>query len=168
MIYSSASTFAKQKSLWAQARQSLNKQAASDKPAKDTPLANMLAQINDVAEQNKLGSILTKMRTGKRLSQAEKKYLKENAPDTYTKYQMIEAERDGYRRQLKRAKSKEEADRLHQNKIVALSGELDTAKSTPDREYVICRAAAVNSEYLAHKTKGNRKHLRAAQDPNPS
>ena len=158
MIYTSPSTYAKQKGLWIQASRNLEEKAA---PAKDSPLKNITEQIKAVSEQNKMSSIMTKMKTGKRLSNSEKEYLKKNAPDTYQKYQMIEAEREAYRKQLRGAKTKAAADRIHQQKLVALSKELEVAKSSEDSEFILSRAAAINDEYQQYKAK----HKKLRPDP---
>ena len=153
MISTSVNNYVMQKSLWAKAEQNMKQPA---KPSGDSTISNLTAQLNDVNEQNKFSAVMTKMRTGKRLTAAEKEYLRKKSPEMYEKYQKIEAERASHRRQLKRAKSEKEATQIQQMKMAAFYGECKAAGNAGDSDYAMCRAAAINSEYGEYKARARK------------
>ena len=64
---------------------------------------------NGLMDSATVSAIKQKLRTGKRLSGAELKYLKENDPDLYSKAKKAEEYREELKQQLKRATTKSEA-----------------------------------------------------------
>ena len=153
MIYGSVNNYIKQKSLWIKAQRSLNDYT----PASENQLITRLnEQLKETNAANKMSAILNRMRMGKRLSKAEKEYLRKNSPDLYRKYQSIEAERDGHARTLKNAKSKKDAARIQQMKAAQLYGECCRTSSGPEGEYQVYRAAAVREEYNEYLAKSRK------------
>ena len=155
MISGSVNNYLKQKSLWLKAQQNMREPAKS---SDNSSLSSISERFKEMAEQNKLSSIMNKMKAGKRLSGAEKEYLKNKSPDAYRRYQMIEAERDNYGKQLDGAKSKKEAAALHQAKIAQLYSESRSGTAAADSELYVCRAAALSDEYRQYVEKGKKRH----------
>ena len=136
-----------------------------EKEKTNTPLARLTEQLKDAGEQNRLSAIMTKMRTGKRLTRAEKSYLKEKSPDMYRKYQMVEAERNEYGKQLRQAKSKGDAQKLHQMKLATLYNESNSAAASADSEIIVCRTAAAVEEYREYATRGKKRRQDEGAEP---
>jgi len=89
--------------------------------------AAVIEDLRQMREDNHIllmmSSIETALRTGRRLSQAEFDFLKEHAPELYTKAREIERERDAYRRELENARSKEEVSRIHMRRAMQFATE---------------------------------------------
>ncbi len=84
------------------------------------------------------------MRSGQKLTDNEKSFLKENYPDLYAKAMQNEQEAQQFRNQLERAGSKEEAERLYLEKKMQLLAQGGKDGST------ISTAAAIDAEYRGH------------------
>ena len=70
-----------------------------------------LQQTREKSDANREMQIRQKLRQGQKLSAVDMRYLKENNPDLYEKVVRIEERREMLARALKRAKTKEEAQR---------------------------------------------------------
>ena len=155
VIYGSINNYLKQKSLMVQANRNLHSYTpASEREGVISKLTDTLNQVND---SNRMSGILTRMKTGKRLSKADAEYLRKNSPDLYRKYQMIEAEREGHKKNLRRARTKKDASQIQQSKLGQLYNECVGGGPHADAEFNLCRAAAVREEYreyLDKKKKG--------------
>lgn len=68
-------------------------------------------KTNTNRDAEREAQIRQKLRQGQKLSPGDKRYLKENNPDLYDKVERIEMRREALARALKRAKSKDEAQR---------------------------------------------------------
>ena len=117
----------------------------------DSTTSRLSEQFKEISASNKLSGILNKMRIGKRLSAAEKEYLRKNAPDAYRKYRMVEAERDAHRKRLDNAKSKKDAAQAQQAKLVMIYDECRGKAASIDSEFVASRAAAIKEEYREYR-----------------
>ena len=88
-------------------------------------------QINDERENrdddgDKLERIMNKVYAGKKLTTEEREYLKAKDPETYRRLKSIESDQKSYEQELRRCKTKEEAQRL---KMQHLNSALATVKS---------------------------------------
>lgn len=70
-----------------------------------------LQKMREKSDANREALIRQKLRQGRKLSATDKQYLKDNNPDLYEKVARIEERREMLARALKRAKTKEEAQR---------------------------------------------------------
>ena len=165
MIYGTINNYLKQKTLFIKADQNIKSYTPASAKASDqggviSKLNDTLAQVND---SNRMSGILTRLKTGKRLSKADAEYLRKKSPDMYRKYQMIEAEREGHRKNLGSARSKKDASQIQQTKLGQLYSECVNGGAGADPEFSLCRAAAVREEYreyLAKKKRGARDERR--------
>jgi len=155
MLIGSVNTQVKQSFLKFKAENNLKgKQADTDK----SEISRFSAQMKDMSESNKLAAIINKMRMGKRLNAAEKAHLKKSSPDLYAKYKRIEAERDSHGRSLDRAKSKKDAARIHNTKIIHMVDDHRGAAAGAAQEDNMYRAAAIQDEYREYQSKGKSRH----------
>jgi hypothetical protein len=86
--------------------------------------------------------IRNKMRSGRRLSNDEKEFLRIHALNE--KAMKIENERNEFRRKLANCKTKEEAKRLKTSKSLELQME---ARSTNDSEFIVMRMMTIFDEF---------------------
>lgn len=93
-----------------------------------------------------LSAIVGKLKAGKKLSTAEMEFLKVNSPQTYSKAVAIAKEREEYRKKLEKCKTKEDAQRLHTEKLQSLVKEAD-AGANP--EEIAIRVAQINDEHIS-------------------
>lgn len=83
-------------------------------------------QAADMREGNAKSGVYNKLMSGQNLSTEELEYLRRNDPENYNKYKMEKLEQKAYEERLKRCKTKEDAKKLHMNR---LSGHLSELKS---------------------------------------
>ena len=81
-------------------------------------------ETRDKADANREALIRQKLRQGRKLSATDKQYLKENNPDLYEKVARIEERREMLARALKRAKTKDEAQRAVAQANIAVLAEM--------------------------------------------
>ncbi|MCL1848237.1 MAG: hypothetical protein FWF83_00980 [Clostridiales bacterium] len=159
MIYGTINSYLKQKSLYFKADQNLKSYTPASAAEKDGVISKLNDTLEKVNESNRMSGILTRLKTGKRLSKADAEYLRKKSPDLYRKYQMIEAEREGHRKMLKKARSRKDAAQLQQMKLGQLYSECTGGGSGADQEYNLCRAAAVREEYREYLAKRKKERL---------
>jgi len=95
------------------------------------------------SKDSKLKDIKSKMKAGKRLSNAEKEFLKIYTLDL-EKAMKIESERDEFRRSLAKCKTKEEASRVRVLKSLELQREVRTIN---DSEFIVMKMMAILEEF---------------------
>ena len=123
--------------------------AKAAQEAKDAKQTGIAGRINVIAN---------KLKAGKKLSGAELSYLRKHSPDLYEKAIKIAREREGYRRSLDKAKTKDQADRVHMEKQQQLYTE---AKQTgADSESLAMRNSAILDERLDYIKHGNYRKLK--------
>lgn len=122
------------------------------------PQMRMLKQYQEdlqkMRKSNEMSSITAKMKAGEDLTPEEIEYLQKNHPDIYREYMEIKGEKEAYERQLKRCKTKEEAERLKVNKM---NGILAQAKSVMNNPNIPKGAKVGIMEKLLMKTMGIEK-----------
>ncbi|MDE7436484.1 MAG: hypothetical protein K2N01_11790 [Lachnospiraceae bacterium] len=90
-------------------------------------------QADDIREGRKPADIDAKLQSGAKLTQEEIDYLKKNNPQALKEYEDAQKEREGYKRQLKSCKSKEEVEKLKTTKMGQF---MAAAKSIANDPYI--------------------------------
>jgi len=107
------------------------------------PKHPILEALEKTQEENKgrtLSQILDKLYSGKKLTQEELKFLRENAPEMYEKALKVMKAREELERQMAQAKTKEQVETIKMSMNASL---IAGAKSNPD-------TAEVNSIIMEH------------------
>ena len=76
-------------------------------------------------------AIYLKIQSGKKLTSAEKEYLRANDPEAYEKVKSIERERKSYEREIKRCKTKEEVQRVKMTRLGASLSAVNSIANNP-------------------------------------
>ena len=121
-----------------------------------------MEQMAKARQEQRMSSIYNLLYAGKRLTPSEKEYLRGHDPALYQKTVMIENERDSFKRELRKCKTKDEADRLRYTKYLMLAGEvtsvsiisLSAGATQIETEYVGFRAAALRETFLEFVAEG--------------
>lgn len=122
----------------------------------ESTYANEIKEIEEKIKNENISKIYKLMKHGGKLSPKEMEYLKKNAPWLYEKAVKIEKERELFKRELERCKTKEEADRVMSVKISLCHKEARFIESCPDLseeekeeklEFIAMRIAAIQDEY---------------------
>jgi hypothetical protein len=117
--------------------------------------ASYKKQIEDSQKQWRIYSIVSKLKSGMKLSGSDMEYLKTHAPALYEEAVKIEKEREEYRRELEQCRTKEEVQRLNTQKMQqylseakAISNSNIPAEKKQEMLDVICmRMAAIRNEH---------------------
>lgn len=112
-------------------------------------------ESQDLADTQRMGSIMSKLKSGQRLSPGELKYLAEKAPQLYEKAVKVTKERDEYAKKLKECKTKEEVESLHMEELTSFAAEAKTisnsnipkAEKLEKLEEINMRSMAAFNEY---------------------
>ena len=94
---------------------------------------------DEAAVQKKLGTIRAKLRSGSRLSGAEKEYLRKHDLQRYKKVAALEEEQAAYEERLKKCHTRDEAERVKTEKLGEMAADLDRQ----DAEYVLVRLTQI-------------------------
>jgi hypothetical protein len=122
----------------------------NSKTKKDIYVPAPKIRDSEEAKGKKLSSIFAKMAAGKRLSQVEMEYLRENAPEWYEKAKQLEQEREQYRRALENCKTKDQARILHTQKMAQVMASFKAAKASKSGDamtFVSMQAATAADEF---------------------
>lgn len=124
-------------------------------------LESGVSSIGKIAEQTAsqkkqiaMSGIVSKLDFGKKLTQEELEYLRENDPQLYAKAVKIALERAQYERQLKRCKTKEEARKLHLSTTAICAQGLHDAKGTEEAAMIRWRMMAFQDAYQTYSASG--------------
>ena len=93
-------------------------------------METFLPDIEEQQKNSEISSIDTKLKSGQELSDAELEYLKENCPDLYKEAMDIKHEREAYEAELRACKTKEEVERLRENKIQGYLSQINSIKGS--------------------------------------
>lgn len=133
-------------------------------PARKTAEASIYQQmVNEERDDAKkddgsrLSEIMDKIYAGKKLTNDEREYLRVKDPETYHRLKSVEAEQKSYEQELKRCRTKEEAQRL---KMQHLNSALTTVKSVENnpnipegKKLAILRLEQVRAEKIEKTLK---------------
>lgn len=100
--------------------------------------------MSDEERAKKDAQIISKLQSGKKLSQKELDYLRRTNPMLYAHAMRVQRMAEAIEEQLKHAKSKEEADRIISSAMTGIS------KNDPDKEYMMAAVDRISTEY--HKS----------------
>lgn len=89
-------------------------------------------QLERGREGNEYSSIYAKIQSGQELSPAEEDKLRAKDPKMYMEYKADRMEQEAYERRLKNCKTKEEAERLHVNRMNGKLSELKSIVNNPN------------------------------------
>jgi len=106
-------------------------------------------QVNDWIKTKRIGEIKNKMKSGKRLSHAEKEFLRMHDPKLYEKAMKIEKERDEFKRALANCKTKEEVRRVLTSKAMELQAEVQAVGKTKDVEQKLDKLEFISMRMMA-------------------
>lgn len=89
-------------------------------------------QLEREREGNEYSSIYAKIQSGQELSPAEEDKLRAKDPKMYMEYKADRMEQEAYEKKLKNCKTKEEAERLHVNRMNGKLSELKSIVNNPN------------------------------------
>lgn len=113
---------------------------------------NYIKKSQEQNKAEKLSSIITKLKSGMKLSSEEMDFLRQNSPETYKKVIEINQEREEYRRELKKCKTKDEVVNKNTSKVCSLVGQARSVSgsgSAESMEFIQMKVAAINDEHVS-------------------
>ena len=130
-----------------------------------SPEAGKTPKGDNAGIGSRISALANRLKSGKKLSGADLAFLRKHDPDLYGKAIKIARERSDYRRRLDRARTKDEADRIHIYKMQQLSMEANLKGA--DTEMAGMRTAALVNERADSMTNGNYRHLKREHEIQP-
>lgn len=100
--------------------------------AEEQQLKMYQEQLEREREGNEYSSIYAKIQSGQELSPAEEDKLRAKDPKMYMEYKTDRMEQEAYEKKLKNCKTKEEAERLHVNRMNGKLSELKSIVNNPN------------------------------------
>ena len=101
-----------------------------------TPEEQQLQMYKEQLEQQREGSeystIYAKIQSGKELTSTEEEKLRQKDPKLYMEYKADKMEQEAYKKRLKNCKTKEEAEKLHVNRLNGKLSELKNIVNNPN------------------------------------
>ena len=153
---------------------SAKKYETEKKKAKE-PLSHMEKEMERmredakrVREGNLLSSIDAKLMSGSNLSDDELEYLKKNNPEAYKEAVEVMNERKNYKEALKKCRSKEDVEKLHQNKLQSFAANIKSIDQNPNipkleklkkMETIFKKLMAVEDEHMTFKNSSRYQKL---------
>ncbi len=89
-------------------------------------------QLEKAREGNEYSAIYAKMQSGQTLSPEEEEKIRTKDPKMYMEYKADKLEQEAYEKRLKRCKTKEEAEKLHVNRMNGKLSELKSIVNNPN------------------------------------
>lgn len=119
---------------WEQKKASGNilKKEERELSAQEQQLKMYQEQLEREREGNEYSSIYAKIQSGQELSPAEEDKLRAKDPKMYMEYKADRMEQEAYEKKLKNCKTKEEAERLHVNRMNGKLSELKSIVNNPN------------------------------------
>ena len=119
---------------WEQKKSSGNimKKEAKELSPEEQQLKMYQEQLEKEREGNEYSAIYAKIQSGQELSPAEEDKLRAKDPKMYMEYKADRMEQEAYERRLKNCKTKEEAERLHVNRMNGKLSELKSIVNNPN------------------------------------
>lgn len=107
----------------------------AEKNPKQKEIDQMREDLAKISEGNKIGALDIKMKSGEVLTEEELEYLKAKNPELYKEALEIRKERKAYEKALKESKSKEDVERLLQEKTHQFMNQMKSIKANPNIPY---------------------------------
>ena len=119
---------------WEQKKSSGNilKKEVKELSPEEQQLKMYQEQFEREREGNEYSSIYAKIQSGQELSPAEEDKLRAKDPKMYMEYKADRMEEEAYEKKLKNCKTKEEAERLHVNRMNGKLSELKSIVNNPN------------------------------------
>ena len=119
---------------WEQKKSSGNilKKEVKELSPEEQQLKMYQEQLEREREGNEYSSIYAKIQSGQELSPAEEDKLRAKDPKMYMEYKADRMEQEAYEKKLKNCKTKEEAERLHVNRMNGKLSELKSIVNNPN------------------------------------
>ena len=89
-------------------------------------------QLEDMKKSKTMNDISNKVMSGDTLTLEEIEYIKKNNPQLYKTYMEVRAEREAYKKDLEKCKTKEDVDRLKLNKMSSYLSEAKSITNNPN------------------------------------
>lgn len=127
MIFGTAQSYAKtnfMKQKW-----NLKKQGI-EYDEKNQWKATLMQQASDEMKSKQISAISYKMKSGQKLTGSDLEYLKAHAPQLYTEYLKIVAEREQYKEELKKCKTKDEVNNLNTMKVQEFMSQIHSVEGS--------------------------------------
>lgn len=127
MIFGTAQSYAKtnfMKQKW-----NLKKQGI-EYDEKNQWKASLMRQASDEMKSKQISAISYKMKSGQKLTGSDLEYLKAHAPQLYTEYIKIVAEREQYKEELKKCKTKDEVNNLNTMKVQEFMSQIHSVEGS--------------------------------------
>ncbi len=152
------------KAKFMQRKQNLVEQNNGEKTARELQILQISQDMVDIREGNVISALDTKLRAGGELSDKELEYLKEKNPELYQKAMEIKREREAYKKELERCKTKEDVEELYARKMQSFTFEVKAIRNNPNitdskkrelMEQMIRRVAGIMNEHVKFITSPN-------------
>lgn len=121
---------------WEQKKQNIGKKQVELTP-EERQLEHFMEQLEDIREGNEYAQIGNKINSGAKLTPEEIEYLRRENPQALQAYEEIQQEKENYKRQLKNCRTKEEVEKLKQQKMgefMAAAKKADTNPNIPKEQ----------------------------------
>jgi hypothetical protein len=113
----------------------------------DPMITKMREDLENSEKAAKTERIKHKLLLGKKLSAEDMDWLREHAPDLYDKAKQVAREREHYKSELRRCRTKEDVERLERRMALSLTSTADKK----DPEFAVMRLAGCHDEYKEYK-----------------
>lgn len=139
---------------WQQRKENPN---LKNKQNEDPEIKRFRETAEKMRKSNIMASIDGKLKAGGNLSSEEMDYLKANNPQLYQEAVKIKEERQAYKRQLQACKTKEDVEKLKQNKLQSFLSEAKVVEKNPNipegkklekMNEILRRVMGIQSEHL--------------------
>lgn len=117
---------------WKKKKESEKEQKKKELTPEMRQLMQYQEDIERIREGNPMASIDTKLKSGAELTPDEIEYLKKNHPQAYQEYEEIKREKEAYKSQLKKCKTKEEVERIKLSKMGSFMAEAKSISQNPN------------------------------------
>lgn len=111
----------------------LLKKAEQELTPEERQLQMYQEQIKQQREGNEYSAIYAKIQSGRDLSLEEEEKIRKKDPRLYMEYKADQMEQEAYKKRLRECKTKEEAEKLHVNRM---NGKLAELKSVTNNPYI--------------------------------
>lgn len=124
----------------------------------DPKIASLQKQAEDVRKSNIISNIDGKLKAGAEITDDELEYLRVNSPELYKKALEVKREREEYKRELERCRTKEDVERLNARKLQNFMSETNSIRANPNigegkkvelLEQILRRMTGIQSEHKA-------------------
>lgn len=117
---------------WQQKKTNPLQQKKKELTIEERQLQMYQQDIEQMRESNWIAELMNKLRAGEPLTEEEQRYLERNNPQALKEYEDIKRERAAYKEELKKCKSKEEAEQLKMNKMNEYLSAVKAIDSNPN------------------------------------